>query len=86
MAIFDVLWGLLTAAGGTLALALIVTLAVGINALTLLFAAVYWTRKKIGSAGSSDTTKSRSGRVRPLASRPRVIVVLSPPGITRPSR
>ncbi len=32
-----VLWGLLTAAGGTLALTLIVTLAIGINALTLLF-------------------------------------------------
>ncbi len=37
MAFFDVMWGLLTAAGGALALALIVTLAVGINALTLLF-------------------------------------------------
>jgi lipoprotein-releasing system permease protein len=37
MAILGVLWGLLTAAGGTLALGLIVTLAVGINALTLLF-------------------------------------------------
>ena len=33
----DFAWGLLTAAGGTLALTLIVTLAIGINALTLLF-------------------------------------------------
>ena len=37
MAFFDVLWGLLTAAGGALALVLIVSLAIGINALTLLF-------------------------------------------------
>ena len=36
-ALIDVLWSVLTAAGGTLALGLIVTLAVGINALTLLF-------------------------------------------------
>ena len=36
-AFVDVLWSVLTAAGGTLALGLIVTLAVGINALTLLF-------------------------------------------------
>jgi lipoprotein-releasing system permease protein len=36
-AFFDLLWSVLTAAGGTLALGLIVTLAVGINALTLLF-------------------------------------------------
>jgi lipoprotein-releasing system permease protein len=33
----SVVWGMLTAAGGTLALTLIVSLAVGINALTLLF-------------------------------------------------
>jgi hypothetical protein len=37
MTVLEALWGLLTAAGGTLALALIVSLAVGINALTLLF-------------------------------------------------
>jgi lipoprotein-releasing system permease protein len=36
-AMVEVLWSVLTAAGGTLALALIVTLAAGINALTLLF-------------------------------------------------
>ncbi len=36
-ALIDVLWSVLTAAGGTLALGLIVTLAAGINALTLLF-------------------------------------------------
>jgi lipoprotein-releasing system permease protein len=36
-ALTGVLWSVLTAAGGTLALGLIVTLAVGINALTLLF-------------------------------------------------
>jgi lipoprotein-releasing system permease protein len=36
-AFIDMLWGVLTAAGGTLALGLIVTLAAGINALTLLF-------------------------------------------------
>jgi lipoprotein-releasing system permease protein len=36
-ALIDVLWSVMTAAGGTLALGLIVTLAVGINALTLLF-------------------------------------------------
>ena len=35
--LIDVLWSVLTAAGGTLALALIVALAAGINALTLLF-------------------------------------------------
>jgi len=37
MAFLGILWGVLTAVGGTLALALIMTLAVGINALTLLF-------------------------------------------------
>jgi hypothetical protein len=36
-ALVGVLWSVLTAAGGTLALVLIVTMAVGINALTLLF-------------------------------------------------
>jgi len=51
MAFLDVLWGLLTAAGGTLALGLIVTLAIGINALTLLF------------VGSAVVTLERFARV-----------------------
>ena len=53
MAIVDALWGLLTAAGGTLALALIVTLAVGINALMLLFlGSAVVTLERFGRAGN----------------------------------
>ena len=49
-AFIEMLWGVLTAAGGTLALVLIVTLAAGINALTLLF------------LGSAVVTLERFGR------------------------
>ena len=47
----SVLWELLTAAGGTLALTLIIRLALGINALTLLF------------VGSAAVTLERCARV-----------------------
>ena len=40
----SVFWDLLTAAGGTLALTLIVAIALGLNALTLLFWALPWSR------------------------------------------
>ena len=56
-----ILWDLLTVAGGTLALSLIVSIAVGINALTFLF------------VGSAVVTLERFARV---ARRPRSVAVV----------
>ena len=68
-ALVDVLWSVLTAAGGTLALGLIVTLAVGINALTLLF------------LGSAVVTLERFARAQPAAREPaRMRAGLEPAG------